>query len=351
MKDYQNQHKKKNPHKTLPTYLTKGIVGLKKKRLYKLLSPSAKWVHGVTLGLSDTIQIIHFIIFFVFLIGLLLITIGYMVRSIKSIDLGETANYQIQKAEYPLVKLGHKIDVSAKAYIVYEKDSRVVVAAKNENLRFSPASSLKIMSSLVALEYYPLNKILTVGNLHNGDESVMKLYNGEQITVQNLLYGLLLPSGNDAAQTIARYYPGGEKNFVARMNTKAVDLAMTNSYFVDPSGYKDDNYTSAFDLARLASYALNNPTFAEIVGTKYKIVFDAHNAYAHELVNLNRLLYLDGVTGVKTGFTNEAGGVLVTSIVYKGKTFAIVVLKSEDRFADTETLIYDIVKNTVVLKY
>jgi D-alanyl-D-alanine carboxypeptidase len=351
MKDYQHQKKTKKPRNPFRRQLISAIVRIKKTRAYRLLSPSARGVRGLTLGLHNKIHIIHFLLFFVILMGILITTIGYMISSITSIEFQGYASTPSTIKEYPMVEINHPIDISAKAFIVYEKDSRVVVRGRAENLRFSPASTIKIMSALVAMEHYRLDTVLTVQNLQVGDGSVMKLYNGERITVENLLYGLMLPSGNDAAQTLARNYPGGEVAFVKRMNEKADELAMTNSRFVDPSGYEDDNYTSAFDLARLAAAALDNKAFAEIVGTEYKIVFDTTNTYAHELINLNRLLYLDGVTGVKTGFTNEAGGVLVTSIEYKGKAFVIVVLKSEDRFADTETLIYDIVKNTVLLKY
>jgi len=351
MKDYQNQHKQKKAPKKFKKHLTTSIVQLKKGRIYTLFSPSTTRVRGMTLGLNNKIHTIHFLLFFLFLIGLLVTSIGYMIRSINSIEFENYVQKELQAHAYPLVQVGHRVDISAKAYIVYEKDSRVILASKAENLRFSPASTIKIMSALVALEQYPIDTILTVRNLDVGDGSVMKLYNNERITVENLLYGLMLPSGNDAAQTLARNYPGGQDAFIGRMNQKARDMAMTNSRFVDPSGYEDSNYTSAFDLARLASFALENKTFSEIVGTEYKIVFDANNKYAHELINLNRLLYLEGVTGVKTGYTNEAGGVLVTSIVYKDKTFVIVVLKSEDRFADSESLIYEIVKNTILVKY
>src|SRR3989304_12160 len=135
--------------------------------------------------------------------------------------------------------------------------------------------------------------------------------------------GLLLPSGNDAAYIIASVYEGGESGFVARMNEKAKELNLVNTRFIDPSGYSDDNYTTAYDLARLASYALKNPRLATIVSTKNKTVTDVTGEIIHELSNLNELLGVAGVNGVKTGFTEEALGVLVSSVERDGRSYII----------------------------
>ena len=135
------------------------------------------------------------------------------------------------------------------------------------------------------------------------------------------------------------------------MNEKARELNMQNTYFVDPAGYDDSNYTTAFDLARLAAHAISDPRFAKIVSTKEIEVYDTSGSIVHQLSNLNELLELEGVTGIKTGFTEEAGGVLVTSIKNQGKTFIIVVLGSQDRFADTKNIIKNAIDNLRLVLY
>lgn len=235
---------------------------------------------------------------------------------------------------------------SSKALIVYDTVARVPLLSKNQSLRFSPASTVKMMTALVALENYSPDTILTVGNLsESADSSRMGLYIGEKMSVLNLLYGMLLPSGSDAAEVLADNYPGGETAFVARMNEKARLLGLSNTNFVDPSGYSDDNYATAYDLARLGAYALKNDTVRDIVKTKKVIVYNSDRTIAHNLENLNELLDIPNVTGVKTGFTNEAEGVLVTSYVKDGRTYVIVVLGSKDRFADTRQLIEGIIRD------
>lgn len=230
------------------------------------------------------------------------------------------------------------INASASAYLVYDISSRSIVAGKNENLRFSPASTAKIMTALLSLEHYNLDDYVIVPNLTGVQGSKMDLYQGEEIRIIDLLYGLMLPSGNDAAYTLSYYYPGGREGFVSAMNKKAQDLQMVNTYFADPAGYEDTNYTTATELARLAATAMENKTFAQIVRTRQIYVYDRTLTAVHNLRNINELLKYDEVVGIKTGFTNEAQGVLVTAIKQDGKTLIVVVLKSPDRFYDTQTL-------------
>jgi serine-type D-Ala-D-Ala carboxypeptidase (penicillin-binding protein 5/6) len=208
------------------------------------------------------------------------------------------------------------------------------------------------MTAVVAIENYDLNKTLTVGDLDIlNDSSKMNLKTGEKIRIHNLLYGLLMVSGNDAAEVLADYMPGGRDAFVKAMNQKANELNLSNTYFSDPSGYHDENYTTATELARLASYALDNDIFSKIVKTKTKTVYDESGKIVHRLENLNRLLGEEGVSGVKTGFTNEAGEVLVTSLEHNQRTFVIVVLRSNDRFSDTREIISKIVGDIQFIEY
>lgn len=231
------------------------------------------------------------------------------------------------------------LNASAAAYVVFDSDSRIVLAGKNQNLRFSPASAAKIMSALIVLKSYGLDQYLTVpSNIYSIEGSKMNLVPNEKITVMNLLYGLMLPSGNDAAYTLSYYYPSGVEGFVSKMNEEAQALGLKNTKFADPAGYDDSNYTTASELARLAAHAMQNEVFAQIVGTREALVYDQNGVIAHPLKNLNELLVYPNVKGVKTGFTNEAGGVLVTALEENEKTFIVVVLKSPDRFSDTQDI-------------
>lgn len=247
--------------------------------------------------------------------------------------------------------VAQKINVGSHAYIVYDPKTRAIVAGKNEHLRFAPASTAKIMTATIVLETFSLDKVLTAQDVDQVQGSKMDLTNGEKMIVENLLYGLMLPSGNDAAHVFAANYPGGVGAFVNRMNSKAHDLKLENTKFIDPAGYEDENYTTAFDLARLGAYAIGNPAFAKIVSTRTKTVTDISGKIEHKLVNLNELLGVDGVTGIKTGFTDEAGEVLVTSVAQKDRTYIIVVLNSPDRFGDTKNVIEQALKRIHVFSY
>jgi D-alanyl-D-alanine carboxypeptidase len=207
------------------------------------------------------------------------------------------------------------------------------------------------MTALIAIEEYPLDKILTAEGVSAITGSKMKLEEGETITVENLLYGLMLPSGNDAAHVLSENYPGGKEAFVKRMNVRARNLRLENTHFVDPAGFENENYTTAFNLSRLASYAMENKVFRKIVSTREKSVHDTSGQLVHELKNLNALLGINGVNGIKTGFTEEAGGVLVTSVEQEGKEYIIVVLNSSDRFEDTQAIIINAIKNITLMSY
>ena len=243
-----------------------------------------------------------------------------------------------QVADYPLLERQFAPLVSAQSAYIMEADSKVVLFEKNQTLRFSPASTTKIMTALVALDYYKLDDILTIKR--SGVEPVVVGFPfGAKVKFIDMLYAMLLPSGNDCAFAIADNYPGGEKAFVAKMNEKAKLLHLENTHFGDPVGLDDtDDYTTVRDMALLASYAINHPILSQIVGTKEKIITDS-TGQAYDLKTTNKLLGLYGVNGVKTGYTGEAGEVLVTSARLQGHTFILVVMKSDDRFVDTEKLL------------
>src|SRR3989344_3566685 len=238
---------------------------------------------------------------------------------------------------------------SAEAAVVMDGDSKVLIFSKNENLRFSMASTTKIMTALVGLKYFKLNDILTV--YEQDIEGVNVGFKKEQkYRFRDVLYAMLLPSGNDAALTIAQNYLDGEEAFVTKMNEAAQSFYLRNTHFSDPIGLTDEgDYTTAYDLARLTSIALKNPTFAQVVSTKHTIISDTLGLEIFSLFNLNKLLDQPGITGVKTGFTEEAKGVLVTSKNESGHTIIIVVMRSKDRFADTNYLL-QLVSEGIVYK-
>lgn len=284
----------------------------------------------------------HF--FDIVIILLLLNIIGiavivFYLQRINSYVLPYTNTTYTKVSQIPLSMDLSTINASSEAYVVYDTATRTVVAGKNQNLRFSPASTAKVMTALLVLEHYKLDDYLTIPpSVYGVIGSKMHLVAGEEVSVRNLLYGLMLPSGNDAAYTLAYNYPGGIKGFVRTMNIKAKQNRLTNTYFADPAGYEDSNYTTASELARLGAIAMENNEFRKIVRTKYIEVTNRTNTHTFYLTNLNELLQYDNVLGIKTGFTNEAGGVLLTAIEENNTLFIVTVLKSENRFVDTKDL-------------
>lgn len=230
--------------------------------------------------------------------------------------------------------------ILARSALVLDVNNGSILFSKNPNLRFSPASVTKIMTALVTINHYFLQQVLII-DTEKVEGSKMGLLPGERISVGSLLYGMLLNSGNDAAYTLAKNFPGGLNSFTEKMNKTAEQIGLKNTHFADPAGLSDDeNFTTTLDLAKLAQFALQNPIFAKIVATREKTVFDVTGTRKHDLKNLNSLLWeVPGVTGVKTGFTDRAGGVLVTSFKEQDLQILTVVFKSEDRFQDTKRLI------------
>lgn len=234
-------------------------------------------------------------------------------------------------------------EITARAYILYNPRTRMIVAGENEKLKFAPASTTKIMTALVSLDHYSPDDVIVARNMSSVVGSKMNLIEGEAMTVRNLLYGLMLPSGNDAAKVLAQNYPGGEKAFVEAMNLKAKELHMNDTVFVDPAGLDDHNLSTAYDLARLGDVALQNELLSQIVKTQSTVVYNTASTSAYPLKNLNELLYDPNVIGVKTGFTDEASGVLVTGYLMNGEKYLVVVLKTENRFYDTQQVLYGII--------
>jgi len=230
--------------------------------------------------------------------------------------------------------------LSAKGALVVDAGSGRVLHEKAPDTPLLPASTTKIMTALVSLEAYGPGDVLTVKNVNIPGQRV-KLVPGEQITADALLYGLLVFSGNDAAEALADNYEGGREAFVRRMNEIAEALGLENTHFKNPTGFDHpEQVSTARDMIKLSVHAMKNPKFAEIVGTEQITVESVDGELVHRLENLNLLLGdVEGVLGVKTGWTEAAQENLVTLVERDGRKVFVVVLGSLDRFGETRKLI------------
>ena len=233
--------------------------------------------------------------------------------------------------------------INSRAAVIYDRKSQKIIWEKKENERRPMASTTKIMTAIVVLENANLSDTVTVSKKAGGTGgSRLELKAGDKITVNNLLYGLLLVSGNDAAVALAEYVGGSVEGFAQMMNKKASELGLENTHFVTPHGLDmQEHYTTAFELAKMADYALNIEKFAQIVNTKNITI--SISGRSKNLTNTNELLgNLNGVNGVKTGFTNGANRCLVTSVNRDGMNIITVVLGADtkkDRTNDSVKLI------------
>lgn len=231
---------------------------------------------------------------------------------------------------------------TAQAVLVMDMETGRPVLERNARTQFAPASITKMMTAVVVLEHADLGATVTVQPDDLEEGSTMGLRAGDVVTVEDLLWGLLLPSGNDAAETLARFVGGGSvQTFVGMMNDKAAALGLTGTHFANPHGLDDDgHYSTALDLATLGRYAMQKPLFARIVSTRDYTVTAGRR---FELHNTNQLLYLTadvpGVNGIKTGFTDNAGDSLVASVEREGRKVIVVVLGSTNRTAAAAGLV------------
>ena len=222
--------------------------------------------------------------------------------------------------------------INSRYAVVIDRNSKAILYGKNENMKTKMASTTKIMTSLIVIENTNLNNIVEMsGKAAGTGGSRLKIKKGDKITVKDLLYGLMLRSGNDAAVALAEYVAGSIENFATLMNQKAKEIGLENTNFVTPHGLdKDEHYTTPYELAILTNYALKNEVFLSIVKTKTCNI--TINGYSRTISNTNELLgYLNGVYGVKTGFTNGAGRCLVTAIKREDLDVICVVLGADTK--------------------
>ncbi len=272
----------------------------------------------------------------VIIIGILLI----LQTNISAYEIEEETDYiwlqeEIQNASTHSVSEPH---LSSRYAVVLDRNSKTVLFAKNENTRVPMASTTKIMTAIVLLENLGVNNNFTLDTQVEVCKeagaiggSRLGINTGNKITINDLLYGLLLCSGNDTAIQIAVSIGGTVENFANLMNKKAEELGLKDTHFVTPHGLdKPEHYTTAYELALIADYALGIEKIAKVVNTKTYTV--NINGNSKTINNTNELLgYLNGVNGVKTGFTNGAGRCLVTSVDRNGFNIITVVLGADTK--------------------
>lgn len=250
------------------------------------------------------------------------------------------------------------LELDCEAAILLEESTGIIVYEKNSNEKLYPASTTKILTAILVLENCKLTDTITV--TESSIDSIPAGYVigdlriGEEFTIENMLYTLMLKSANDVAVLLAEHISGSVENFADLMNKKAIEIGCKNTHFVNPNGiHSDDHYTTAYDLALIAKYCMKNETFKRIVSTQ-EYTLPKTNLYAYEnrsFDNTNNLLlskssyYYENATGIKTGYTKEAGSCLVSSATKDDINYICVVLNSNSnkygkntRFTDSKKL-------------
>lgn len=271
----------------------------------------------------------------------------FVVLSFNCFVLADDENEEIVNNVSSLIEVSSNITeeptINSRSAIIYDRTSGSVLYGKSENEKRKMASTTKIMTAIIVIENSNLDDIVTISSKSAGTGgSRLGLHTNDKISVRDLLYGLLLCSGNDAAVALAEYVGGDVSNFATLMDNKSKSLGLYSTHFVTPHGLDDDDhYTTAYELAVITDYALKNEIFSNFVGTKNHTVYI--NGNPKNLSNTNELLgNLNGVYGVKTGFTNGANRCLVTAVKRNNMDLICVVLGADtkkDRTQDSIKLI------------
>ena len=233
------------------------------------------------------------------------------------------------------------LDISAKSACVISADTGEIIYSKNADEKLPMASTTKIMTGLLAAESGKLDELVSVSeNAQNQEGSSIYLRVGDEITLGNLLYGLMLNSGNDAAVAIAEYLGGDTENFCKEMTERAKEIGADDTQFKNPNGLEEAGHcTTAYDLALIGAEAMKNSVFAEVVSTKSKTA-EIDGGQILYFNNHNKLLkQYDGAVGIKTGFTKAAGRCLVSAAEREGITLVAVTLNAPDDWNDHKKML------------
>lgn len=230
-----------------------------------------------------------------------------------------------------------QMGVSAQSAVLICVNSGEILFSKNENKKLSMASTTKIMTSLIALEQAtPGREITVTSEMVSVEGTSMGLKEGDSVSLKELVYGMMLQSGNDAANTVAYVIGGTPENFAKIMNERAMQIGMLNTNFVTASGLDDEmHYSTAYDMALLAAESIKNPEFRYICSQKSVKLTYGNPPYARTLTNHNRLLWrYSSSIGIKTGFTKKSGRCLVSAAEKNGITLVAVTLNASDDWND-----------------
>jgi serine-type D-Ala-D-Ala carboxypeptidase (penicillin-binding protein 5/6) len=270
------------------------------------------------------------------------VALGFFILGFSPPALIDAAEHSVPlyPSHMPFIQQAQPPQVGAEAFAIVDGSTGQLLAGQDAHQRLPPASTTKIATAIVALEYGRLDDkvLINVDSRAMIDSSVMGIVPGEILTLHDLLYGLMLPSGNDAALAIARHVGHSEQQFAEMMNAKVRELGLANTNFVNPHGLDDpDHYSSPYDLAALARHAMANPTFAAIVSTPE---YTVRGEFVYHMYNTNHLLshYADA-DGVKTGYTESAMQTLVASATRDGRQMFVTVMRSSDRIGDSKPLL------------
>lgn len=229
------------------------------------------------------------------------------------------------------------LSVSAQSAVLMCANSKEVLFAKDENKHLSMASTTKMMTSLIAIEAaVPNMEIVVTNEMVSVEGTSMGLVAGDSVSMNELIYGMLLQSGNDAANTVACVLGSGQDGFAKMMNERAAQIGMKNTNFVTASGLDSEkHYSTAYDMALLACECISNPEFVYICSQKSARLTYGNPPYARTLTNHNRLLWsYDDAIGIKTGFTKKSGRCLVSAAQRDGITLVAVTLNAPDDWND-----------------
>ncbi len=248
---------------------------------------------------------------------------------------------RIQPIAVPPV-LTREPDVSAEAACLIDVDTGRILYAKHADKRMRIASLTKIITAWIAVRSGKLDKVVTVsGHAVRQEGSSVYLGTGEQQTLRNLTYAMMLRSGNDSAMAIAEFLGGNEQRFAAIMNQEVHKLGLTHSHFMNPHGLDHpEHYSTAHDMAVITAAALHNPMFRQIVSTKFYTIPWPNQKWNRKLRNKNKLLWMmAGADGVKTGYTKLSGRCLASSFTRSGRQVASIVLRDGNDWVDSARLL------------